>query len=205
MYIFLSHYAKNKKLSFSEISVVKEYKLNNKKNVLIQEANLWKYFYGFIRNIIKMDFDSREYNPPNSEVNSLISFINALLYSIVLKEILKTNLDPHIAFLHSSKEKRMSLVYDIADTFKPYLTFSILCKVINLKIITKKDFDKMFILNSWKRKKVVKLFNELIEKTYYSKELKRNVSIRYLIRIDLYNLINFIKEDKELKFFKKWW
>lgn len=54
-------------------------------------------------------------------------------------------------------------------------------------------------------KKIIKKFDERLMDTIFHRALKRDVSYRYLIRLDLYKLIKHLIEDKEFEPFKIWW
>ena len=68
-------------------------------------------------NIIDQDlkFEKRVMHPPDNEMNSLISFINSLIYTKVLSEIYKTQLNPTISYLHEPGNRRFSLALDVAE------------------------------------------------------------------------------------------
>ncbi|MCJ8342418.1 MAG: CRISPR-associated endonuclease Cas1 [Cetobacterium sp.] len=67
------------------------------------EGNIRKIYYDSWNKIFNKDveFEKRVKRPPDNMVNTLISFINILVYTAVLSEIYKTQLNPTISFLHS--------------------------------------------------------------------------------------------------------
>ncbi|MGB4199432.1 MAG: CRISPR-associated endonuclease Cas1, partial [Tepidanaerobacteraceae bacterium] len=75
------------------------------------EGNIRKIYYATWNDIIKQDiqFEKRVKRPPDNMINSLISFVNSLIYTTVLTEIYKTQLNPTISFLHEPGTKRFSL------------------------------------------------------------------------------------------------
>ncbi|MDL0298323.1 CRISPR-associated endonuclease Cas1, partial [Clostridioides difficile] len=75
--------------------------------------------------------------PPKDPVNALMSFGNSIMYTNVLSEIYKTQLDPTISFLHEPSTKRFSLSLDIAEIFKPIIIDTIIFSLINNKRINK--------------------------------------------------------------------
>lgn len=60
-------------------------------------------------------------HPPDNMINSLISFVNTLIYTKVLSEIYHTQLNPTISYLHEPGVRRFSLSLDIAEVFKPLI------------------------------------------------------------------------------------
>ena len=63
------------------------------------EGNIHKVYYGAWNRIIeqKINFEKRVKNPPDNMINTLISFVNSLIYTRVLSEIYKTQLNPTIS------------------------------------------------------------------------------------------------------------
>lgn len=81
-----------------------------------------------------------------------------------------------------------------------------LFSLINKKIITEKDYEEdTFKLSKEAIKKIFYHFDNRINETIYHRQLKRNVSYRYLIRLELYKIINDINDEKEYKPFVIWW
>ena len=80
------------------------------------EGRIRKTYYKSFNEIFKnrFTFGKREKRPPKDPINALISFGNSIMYTNVLKEIYKTQLDPTISFLHEPSTKRFSLSLDIA-------------------------------------------------------------------------------------------
>lgn len=174
------------------------------------EGNIRKVYYSTWDKIIKqdIDFDKRVKNPPDNMINSLISFLNSMIYSVALSEIYKTNLSPYISYLHEPGTRRFSLSLDITEIFKPLIVDRMIFSILNKNQITEKDFEKgsnFVYLNDKGRKKIVKEFDDRINKTVKHKDLKRNVSYRYLIRVECYKLIKHITGEKEYDGFKIWW
>lgn len=174
------------------------------------EANIRKTYYSAFNEIVDSDikFIKREYNPPTDPMNSLISFTNALVYSVVISEIYKTHLNPFISFLHEPGEKKFSLAYDIAEVFKPILADRIIFKLLNNKEITTEHFqykDNACYLNDVGRRIIVGEFDKKLSKTIHHRKIKRNVSYRRIIRLECYNLVKHIKKEAEYKPFKIWW
>lgn len=94
-------------------------------------------------NLILNDFDmgNRTKQPPRNEVNALISFGNMICYTLCLRAINQTQLNPTISFLHTPGERRYSLALDIAEIFKPIIVDRTIFKVLN-----KKRFKKNILI-----------------------------------------------------------
>ncbi len=174
------------------------------------EGNIRSLYYKSWALIIneEIEFSKREKHPPTNPINALISFGNALVYTSVLSEIYKTQLNPLISFLHEPGERRFSLSLDIAEIFKPLLADRIIFSLLNKKQIQEKHFTKEVNhchLNEEGRKIYVKEFDEKLKTTIQHRNLKKSVSYRHLMRLECYKLIKHILGEKEYKPFKIWW
>ena len=174
------------------------------------EGNIRSIYYTSWNLIIDtpINFIKRERRPPTNEINALISFGNSLVYTTVLSEIYKTQLNPLISFLHEPGERRFSLALDIAEIFKPLLADRIIFSLLNKRQIQEKHFDKKLnscLLTEEGRKIYLREFDEKLKTTIKHRNLKRSVSYRHLIRLECYKLIKHIIGEKEYKPFKIWW
>lgn len=153
-------------------------------------------------------FDKRERRPPTNPINALISFGNSLIYSVVLSEIYKTQLNPCISYLHELREKRYSLSLDISEIFKPLIVDPVIFKLINNNMLKITDFDQDInccYLNDSGRKKFIQEFETKLQTTIKHRKLNRNVSYRFLIRLECYKLIKHFLDDEVYKPLKAWW
>ncbi|WP_456455749.1 type I-B CRISPR-associated endonuclease Cas1b [Thermovibrio sp.] len=175
------------------------------------EGKIREIYYSKFSKILKEEFFSfskRVRRPPNNAVNALISYGNSLLYSVVLSELYRTQLDPTVSYLHEPSTSRYSLSLDISEIFKPLVVDSLIFSLINKKVLRRKDFDSTLnytLLSESGRKKFVKAFDEKMKTTVRHRTLKRNVSYRYLIRLECYKLIKHLINDKVYKPLKAWW
>jgi CRISPR-associated protein Cas1 len=175
------------------------------------EGKIREIYYSKFSKILKDDFFSfskRVKRPPNNAVNALISYGNSLLYSAVLSEIYRTQLNPTISYLHEPSTSRYSLSLDISEIFKPLVVDSLIFSLVNRRALKKEDFDSTLnytLLSESGKKKFVKAFDEKMKTTVRHRTLKRNVSYRYLIRLECYKLIKHLIGDDVYKPLKAWW
>jgi len=108
------------------------------------EGNIRKIYYDSWQNIIsqEFEFEKRVKNPPDNIVNTLISYINTLIYTRVLGEIYSTQLNPTISYLHEPGTRRFSLSLDIAEIFKPLIGDRLIFSLLNKRQISQKHFSK---------------------------------------------------------------
>ncbi len=174
------------------------------------EGNIHKVYYRSWNVIVNQDinFEKRVKQPPDNVINTLISFINTLVYTRVVSEIYKTQLNPLVSFLHEPSTSRFSLSLDIAEVFKPILADRLIFSLLNKNQITENSFTSD--LNYLHLKKeasqlIVGEFDKRLETTVKHPTLKRNVSYNYLIRLECYKLIKHLVGEKEYIGLKMWW
>jgi len=173
------------------------------------EGNIRQQYYNAF-NLIINDFEmgERTKQPPQNEVNALISFGNMMCYSQCLRAIHQTQLNPTISYLHSPGDRRYSLALDVAEIFKPLLVDRIIFKVLNKREIQATDFEQKLnriILNEKGKKTFITSFEEKLNETIQHRTLKRSVSYRHLIKLECYKLSKHILGIEEYKPFKAWW
>lgn len=161
-------------------------------------------------NLILNDYEmgGRSKQPPRNEVNALISFGNMMCYTMCLRAIHQTQLNPTISFLHTPGERRYSLALDVVEVFKPVIIDRVIFKVLNKKEIQEKYFDwklNKCLLNQTGKKIFVKAIEDKLVETIKHRTLNRNVSYRHLIKLECYKLAKHLLEIEEYKPFKMYW
>lgn len=174
------------------------------------EGNIRKKYYAAWSVIInqEIEFDKRVMHPPDNMINSLISFVNSLVYTRTLSEIYHTQLNPTISYLHEPGIRRYSLCLDISEVFKPLIGDRLIFSLLNRKQITEKSFTKELNYLHLKKdasKLIVSEFEKKMKQTIMHKELGRQVSYQYLIRLEAYKLIKHLIGEKEYEGFRIWW
>jgi len=174
------------------------------------EGTARNIYYSAFNGILKYGFkmEKRERRPPNDPVNVLISFGNSLMYTTVLSEIYKTQLDPTISYLHEPSTRRFSLSLDIAELFKPLIIDPLIFYVVNNKIISLSDFENyegVCMLSEEGKKKFIREYDNKLATTIKHRKLNRNVSYRSFIRLECYKIIKHIIDDETYKPLKAWW
>ena len=173
------------------------------------EGQIRHYYYEAF-NLIINDYEmcGRTKQPPQNEVNALISFGNMVCYTICLRAIHQTQLNPTISYLHTPGERRYSLALDISEIFKPILVDRVIFKVLNRKEIQDKHFDRKLnrcLLNDTGKKIFVKALEDRLNETFKHRTLNRSVSYRHLVKLECYKLAKHLLEMEEYKPFKMYW
>lgn len=174
------------------------------------EGNIRKVYYDCWKMIINQDiaFEKRVKNPPDNAINSLISYVNTMIYTRVLSEIYKTQLNPTISYLHEPSERRFSLCLDMAEIFKPIIGDRLIFSMLNKNQITEKDFEKelnFLYIKENARKEITRQLDMKLQTTIKHKTLDREVTYEYLMRLEVYKLIKHLLEDISYEGFKMWW
>lgn len=175
------------------------------------EGNARECYYKSFDTIIENKdfvFEKRTRRPPKNHLNSLISFGNSIMYTLVLSEIYKTHLDPRIGFLHATNFRRFSLNLDVAEIFKPILIDRVIFALLSKKMVTKKDFESGLggiVIKDKAKKLFVEELDNKLKTTIKHRELGREVSYRRLIRMELYKLEKHLMGEKEYEPFVARW
>ena len=174
------------------------------------EGNIHKLYYREWNTIInqEIDFQTRVRRPPDNMINTLISYLNSLVYTTVLGEIYKTQLNPTISYLHEPGTSRFSLSLDIAEIFKPLIADRLIFSLLNRNQIQEKHFTKdlnYLHLSEMGSKIILTEYDKRLKQTIQHKDLEREVSYRYLMRLECYKLIKHLYGEKEYNPFVMWW
>ena len=190
------------------------YRINIDKAKTIQElmgyeGNIRKRYYDAWPVIInqEIEFEKRVMHPPDNMMNSLISYVNSMIYTKVLTEMYQTQINPTISYLHEPGERRFSLSLDIAEIFKPLIGDRLIFSLLNKNQITEKSFTKDLNFLHLEKNASQLIASELEKKmntTIKHKDLGREVSYRYLMRLEVYKLIKHILGEKDYEPFEMW-
>ncbi|WP_296971834.1 type I-B CRISPR-associated endonuclease Cas1b [Tepidanaerobacter sp. EBM-38] len=184
---------------------------NNIEELMAIEGNIRENYYGAFDNILENEdfaFKRRTRRPPKNNLNTLISFGNSMIYTMVLSEIYKTHLDPRIGFLHATNFRRFTLNLDVAEIFKPIIVDRVIFTVIGKKMLTADDFEKStegLLLKESGKKIFIAEMEKKLKTTFKHKTIGREVSYRRLIRLELYKLEKHLMgEEKYEAFVARW-
>ncbi|MDR2791597.1 MAG: type I-B CRISPR-associated endonuclease Cas1b [Tannerellaceae bacterium] len=173
------------------------------------EGNIRQVYYeGFDIMLNDFQMEGRSKQPPQNEVNALISFGNMVCYSSCLRAIHQTQLNPTISYLHTPGDRRYSLALDVAEIFKPIIVDRVIFKVLNKKEIQEKHFHTALnrcVLNDTGKRIFVKEIEDKMSETIQHRSLKRNVSYRHLIKLECYKLTKHLLGIEEYRPFKMYW
>ncbi len=211
----LVYYRKHGKDVAENIEKIEEYlkeleTVNTVPEVMSVEGRIRDQYYGSFNEILREGFtlEKRVKRPPDNMVNCLISFGNSLLYSTVLSEIYRSQLNPTISYLHEPGERRFSLSLDLSDVFKPIIVDRVIFSLINNRKIKLNQFLKELnfcYLNDAGRRVFISEYDKKLKTTVMHKTLRRKVSYQRLIRLECYKLVKHLIGEGKYDGFKAWW
>jgi len=166
------------------------------------EGQIRKQYYQAFNDILKegFQFSGRSFQPPENEVNALISFGNSVLYATTLTEIYKTHLNPTISYLHEPRERRFSLSLDLSEVFKPVIVDRVIFSLVNKRQISLNDFRSEVngcLLTEDSRKTFLKAYENRLETTIEHPTLDKYVSHQRLLRLEAYKLVKHVSGDDQ--------
>ncbi|MCU0328598.1 MAG: type I-B CRISPR-associated endonuclease Cas1b [Chitinophagales bacterium] len=210
----LQYYNKREKDVSQQIEAIDRYMVgigDTKKisELMGLEGNIRQTYYEAFDVIIN-DFEmgNRTKQPPNNEVNALVSFGNMMCYTVCLDQIFHTQLNPTIGFLHEPGFRRYSLALDLAEVFKPILVDRTIFTVLNRKQIKASDFRRELnrcVMKDSARKLFAQAFDERLKETFKHRNLGKSVSYKHLVKLECYKLSKHLLNMEEYRPFKMNW
>jgi CRISPR-associated protein Cas1 len=88
----------------------------------------------------RFDFGARNRRPPTDPVNSLLSFIYAILAKDATVTLQSVGFDPMLGFFHRPRYGRPSLALDLMEEFRPIIADSTVLSMVNNREVGKSDF-----------------------------------------------------------------
>lgn len=147
------------------------------------------YFSVFRYNLIPdwAEFPRRTMNPPETNVNAVLSFLYTLLMYRIETAIELSGLDAMAGFLHASDYGKNALVFDLMEEFRTPVVDTLCCTLFNHGVLSPLDFQreaefedpvqennkKAFLLTKDGLKKVIPAFEKKIETLLYYPALEK--------------------------------
>lgn len=201
----LKYYAKKGRELEEMINHMEKYinRLNECKTVdelMLVEANAKQYYYSSFDVILNSDdykFEKRSKNPPENEINAMLSYGYAILYSHYLAVLDRSSLHPQISFIHSLEKNCDSLQYDLADVTKSVIIDRLVLRLIRKRQISKDMFERRED-RCYLNKKGVEFYVTEIDK-----QLQQTVNVsgkfysyKSLISREVHQLSEYIKNEE---------
>ena len=164
-------------------------------------ANL---YFGVLSSLITaqredFSFNQRTKRPPLDPANALLSFLYVILANDVRSALETVGLDPQVGFLHQLRSGRPSLALDLMEEFRAYLGDRIMLNLINLKQVTKKDFEIResgeVRMSDTARKELLTAYQKRKQKVITHPFLGEKMTIGLLPHIQAQLLARYIRGD----------
>lgn len=110
----------------------------------LEGAATQEYFRVFRMRILRPDFDffKRSRRPPLDPINSLMSFVYALLFSEFETCLIFHGLDPHPGFLHELHRAHAALASDLMEPYRAIVADPLILRIVNQRMVQKEGFEK---------------------------------------------------------------
>lgn len=145
-----------------------------------------------------LTFELRTKRPPLDPVNALLSFIYTLYTNEYAAALETVGLDSYIGYCHALRSGRSSLACDLVEETRCLVERFVLT-LINLKIVTEKDFDKQVSgavwLNDDGRKKVLTRWQEKKRTDYMHPYLKQKIPFGLIPYVQSNLLAKYVRGD----------
>lgn len=200
---FVIHDLDNCLVEIKEASSVEE--------LLLIEAKSKQFYYSIFDVVLENEefsFVKRTKNPPENEVNAMLSYGYAILYGMILAILDRSSLYPQISFIHSLSKNCDSLQFDLADVFKPVLVDRLVLRLIRKNQIRKSYFEFKEDGSCYMTKEGIKIFvgefDALMQSTIEYNS--RRYSYRSILAKEVHKYSEYIKgnESKIHPFVMKW-
>lgn len=185
--------------------------INDINPLMAFEGNIRQTYYSAFDLIIDKDdfkFEKRSKRPPKNALNTLISFGNSMMYTIVLSEIYRTHLDPRIGYLHATNFRRFTLNLDVAEIFKPIIVDRLIFSIISKNMLKPEHFEEDLegiVIRDDAKKLFIDELEQRLSTTISVKNIGNYVSYRQLIRIELYKIEKHLMGEKEYQPYVTQW
>lgn len=170
------------------------------------EGDAASIYFGCFNELItsqKEDFimDGRTKRPPLDYVNALLSFVYMLLVNELRSAMETTGLDPQVGFLHRIRPGRPSLALDLMEEFRAYIADRVVLNLINLKQLTKDDFERRetgeIRISDRGRKEVLTAYQKKKDEVIEHPFLGDKTTVGLLPHIQAMLLARYIRGDME--------
>lgn len=166
-------------------------------------------------------FNGRSKNPPQDNVNAVLSFLYTLILYRVDAALETEGLDPYAGYFHTIGYGKRSLSFDMMEEYRTVIADSLTIALFNLGVLQEDDFrevvfsgqdddfpleeneeheafneKKGVLLNQKGLRKVITQFEKKLETEIYFSALQRRVSYKQLIAEQIKHLKRVINGDE---------
>lgn len=161
-------------------------------------------YYGVFAHLIVvcgegLDFDGRNRRPPRDPVNSLLSFLYAMLAHDARAACEACGLDSAVGFLHRDRPGRPSLALDLMEEFRAYLADRLALSLINRRQVKAAGFRLLegggVVMDDDTRKTVLVAYQKRKQETIRHPFLGEQTTAGLLLHLQARLLARYLRGD----------
>ena len=145
------------------------------------------------------DFDKRTRRPPRSRVNSLLSFLYALVREECSSALEGVGLDPQVGYLHGLRPGRPSLALDLMEELRSVAADRLALTLINRRQLGERDFETLpggaYHLNDSGRRKTLAAYQERKKRPTSHRLLRQRVPFGLIPHVQARLLARHLRGD----------
>ena len=161
-------------------------------------------YFGALNDMILSEgfkFGGRTKRPPRDAVNSLLSFLYALLIKDCVAALEGVGLDPQVGYLHAIRPGRPALALDLMEEVRSWLTDRLTLALLNRRQLVRHSFEDRpggaIYLGEKGRKVVITAYQKRKQEKISHPLLKNAVPIGALPHLQARLLARYLRGDLE--------
>lgn len=168
------------------------------------EGSAAKIYFGVFDELILQQredfaFKERSRRPPLDNMNSLLSFLYALLTNEVASALEAVGLDPYVGFLHQDRPGRPSLALDLMEELRPVFGDRLALSLVNRRQVTGKGFTRKesggILMDDETRKTVLSAWQERKKEEIVHPYLKERIPFGLIPHVQAMLLARYLRGD----------
>ena len=168
------------------------------------EGEAARIYFQVFSELIRKDseafnFDRRTRRPPRDRVNSLLSFLYALIREECASALEGVGLDPQVGYLHALRPGRPALALDLMEEFRPLAADRLAITLINRRQLVPTSFDILpggaARLTDQGRRKVLSAYQKLKKRPVTHRLLRKKVALGLVPHVQARLLARHLRGD----------
>lgn len=169
-----------------------------------REGEAARSYFAVLPRLIRPDVDlppmeGRSRRPPRDPLNTILSFLYALLRVECAAAAESVGLDPQVGFLHALRPGRPALALDLMEEFRPVVADRVAITLVNRRELSMADFEVLpggaFHLTDDGRRKVIAAYQKRKEQEISHRLLKETVPIGVIPHLQARLLARHLRGD----------
>ncbi|MCK9485484.1 MAG: type I-C CRISPR-associated endonuclease Cas1c [Dehalococcoidia bacterium] len=170
------------------------------------EGDAARAYFSVFRYLVKTDQEAltllrRTRRPPRDRMNSLLSFLYALLRAECVAALEGVGLDPQVGYLHTLRPGRPALALDLMEELRPILADRLALTLVNRRQVGLDDFEQQpggaFYLSDEGRRTVIRAYQQRKEEVVRHRLLRRALPVGLLPHVQARILARHLRGDLE--------